>query len=200
MDLDAHMLQHMVEIERKLDDEIGFGWWKRYIASAFWSNIATPLNLSITLMTALTTAQATSDKGLLPQKAYEGLSIATLVISVLNTFFRPHALMNENYKLVTKWWELGNKLEEIHYKPKITPDDIAARYNEYIELQKEVNAHEISQSLEVQNFLTDLIHVIANKTVLRGRGNWLVKSQDARTQTNSQNVSMDGNVREVLIN
>lgn len=40
-------------------------------------------------MTALTTAQATTDN-LLSQQNYVALCLATLILSVLNTFFRPH--------------------------------------------------------------------------------------------------------------
>jgi len=61
-------------IENKLDKEIGFYYWKRYIASAFWSNISTPINLSITLLTAITTGQATTEQ-LLPQNIYVNLSM-----------------------------------------------------------------------------------------------------------------------------
>ena len=51
---------HLVSVEDNLDKLLGFYYWKRYIASAFWSNISTPINLAITLMTAMTTAQATT--------------------------------------------------------------------------------------------------------------------------------------------
>ena len=48
----------ITKIEKFLDAKIGFYWWKKYIAGAFWSNVATPVNLFITLVTALTTGQA----------------------------------------------------------------------------------------------------------------------------------------------
>ena len=51
----------MENIKEKLDKDIGFYFWKYYIAGAFWSNIATPINLCITIMSALVSAQANSD-------------------------------------------------------------------------------------------------------------------------------------------
>lgn len=51
---------HLVSVEDNLDKLLGFYYWKRYIAAAFWSNLSTPINLAITLMTAMTTAQATT--------------------------------------------------------------------------------------------------------------------------------------------
>lgn len=43
-------------LENKLNVDIGFYYWKRYVAGSFWAQLATPINLAITLMTALTTA------------------------------------------------------------------------------------------------------------------------------------------------
>jgi hypothetical protein len=61
-------------------------FWKYYIAVAFWSNIATPINLCITIMSALISAQANSDD-LLLVNVYKDISIGFLLLSTLNTFF-----------------------------------------------------------------------------------------------------------------
>lgn len=42
---------HLVSVEDNLDKLLGFYYWKRYVSAAFWSNISTPINLAITLMT-----------------------------------------------------------------------------------------------------------------------------------------------------
>ena len=73
-------------LEDKLNTTIGRQWWKKYISAAFWSNIATPINLAITLFTTLTTGQAATDS-LLSQDNFFKLSVATLIISTINTFF-----------------------------------------------------------------------------------------------------------------
>jgi hypothetical protein len=48
-------------LRNKLDKEIGYNYWKKYVASAFWSQISTPINLTITFLTAVTTAQSQSE-------------------------------------------------------------------------------------------------------------------------------------------
>lgn len=67
----------MKALEKRINEEIGL----RYVAAALWSNIATPVNLAITLMTSVTTGQATTDNLIRPD-IYKALSM-------LNTFFRP---------------------------------------------------------------------------------------------------------------
>jgi hypothetical protein len=57
-------------LENKIDQDLGFYFWKRYTAAAFWTQISTPINLLITLMTALTTAQSASSN-ILPEEAYK---------------------------------------------------------------------------------------------------------------------------------
>ncbi len=154
-------------LENKLNADIGFAWWNKYVAAAFWSNLSLPLNLTITLLTALTTAQ-TATENLLPRKSYVALSIVALVISVLNTFFRPHTQMMENIKVMSKWTEFGNKFESIYYS-----DSDRSRLKEYQALQNEINMYENSQSPESRNFLTDLIHIVVRASCLKKRDKWL---------------------------
>lgn len=163
----------MRKIEHKLNVEIGFGWWKQYIAAAFWSNLSLPINLSITLMTALTTAQATTDN-LLSQRNYVSLSIAALVMSVLNTFFRPHDQMNANIKLMGTWTQFGNRFESVYYgEYSDCLADYKKRLREYEGIQNDVNGFQNTMTPEMQNFLTDCIHIIARITVLKHRDKWL---------------------------
>ena len=101
-------------LEDKLDGEIGNHWWKVYIASAFWSNISTPINLLITLLSAVTAGQA-STESMLSQSTFLKISIASLVISTLNTFFRPHQQFMQNMETLCKINEFGFQFEEIYY-------------------------------------------------------------------------------------
>jgi hypothetical protein len=77
------------DLEDKLDGEIGNHWWKLYIASAFWSNVSTPINLLITLLSAVTAGQA-STENMLSHSTFLKISVTSLIVSTLNTFFRPH--------------------------------------------------------------------------------------------------------------
>lgn len=163
-------------IENKLDKEIGFYYWKKYIASAFWSNISTPINLSITLLTAITTGQATTEQ-LLPQNIYVNLSIATLIISTLNTFFRPHTQMNENITEMKKWNEFGSKYSNIRNNLEEDENHTIEQRNKakldlYRQLQKEIHEYLANQASVNTNFLTDLIHIISRRTCLKGKEKW----------------------------
>ena len=101
-------------LKDKLDTDLGFYYWKYYIAGAFWSNIATPINLCITILSALVSAQANTES-LLPNNLYKDLSIALLLLSTLNTFLRPHIQMNENVQLKQKYDALGAEFEQVHF-------------------------------------------------------------------------------------
>ena len=92
--------EYVVFLENKLDTDIGYFYWKKYIASAFWAQISMPINLIITLMTAITTAGQANSPNLLPKEVYVKISIVTLLITVLNTFFRPHEQMTNNIDIV----------------------------------------------------------------------------------------------------
>ena len=59
--LNEETIAHMEHINEQIDvfynslnKNIGTYWWKKYITTAFWKNISTPINLSITILTALT--------------------------------------------------------------------------------------------------------------------------------------------------
>ena len=169
-------------LKNKLDYQIGFYWWKKYIAGAFWSNISTPVNLCITLITALTTGQAAT-KDLIPENIYINLSISVLVISTLNTFFRPHLQMMENIGNMQKWTEFGCKFSNIlnniernndgkYIFNLDNTDNLKEKLGNLRELQKNIYEHITTKSSVNQNFLTDLIHVIARKTCLGEKERW----------------------------
>lgn len=162
----------MLRMESILDNELGFYWWKRYIAAAFWNNISMPLNLVLTLITALTTAQTTTDN-LLSHTVHARLSIVALVVSVLNTFFRPHAQMTENMKIMEQLEKYGDTFETIYYSERTTPEDIRRRTEAYKTLRTEVNKYYTSVSINSRNFFTDMLHLFAHVTVLKGKEGWL---------------------------
>ncbi len=160
----------------KLDRDLGFFYWKKYIASAFWAQIATPVNLMITLLTALTTAQATSPD-LLSHGLYVNISITTLVITTLNTFFRPHTKMIENAEYMKKWNELGLEFEKLYYSDtennSISRDNCDMMIGKLSALQDRMNDLRKEEGPASTNFLTDLIHVICVYTCLRRYQRWL---------------------------
>lgn len=169
-------LKHLLFLKGKLDRDLGFFYWKKYIAAAFWAQIATPINLMITLLTALTTAQATSPE-LLSHSLYVNISIATLIITTLNTFFRPHNKMIENAETMKKWNELGLEFEKIYYSDtennSISRDNCDAVILNLTELQEQMNELRKSEGPSSTNFLTDLLHIMCVYTCLRKYQRWL---------------------------
>ncbi len=163
-------------LKGKLDRDLGFFYWKKYIAAAFWAQIATPVNLMITLLTALTTAQATSPD-LLSRELYVNISIVTLIITTLNTFFRPHNKMIENAETMKKWNELGLEFEKLYYSDtennSLSRDNCDAMILNLSELQERMNELRKSEGPSSTNFLTDLIHIVCVYTCLRKYQRWL---------------------------
>jgi hypothetical protein len=159
-------------LENKLNKDLGFHWWKKYVASAFWCNVSTPINLAITVFTALTTGQATTDN-LLPRGAFISISIAALILTTLNTFFRPHAQMILNMKLLDSWAEFGNRFETIYYMPYALPEDNNRRLQLYRVLYEDVQRFKNTDSPENANFVTDLLYTIVRMCCMRHRNKWL---------------------------
>jgi hypothetical protein len=164
-------------LENKLDIDIGFYYWKKYIASAVWSNLSTPINLIITLLTALSTAQTTS-KNIISEQTAIDISIATLIITVINTFFRPHFQMTQNIEFMKKWVVLGNDFEEIYYSEDKYTLNIEDIIDKYRDLQKKVNELKEMEGPDTTNFFTDLIHIICKISCLKKYQKWLDMNRD----------------------
>jgi len=116
------VFENMKTLEHYLNQILARQWWQKYIAAAFWSNMSTPVNLTIMLLTTLTTGQATTNN-LLSTESFVSVSIASLILSVINTFFRPHAQMNDNLKVMRKWQGLGLKFERVFYSKNHDKND-----------------------------------------------------------------------------
>ena len=172
----------MSSLKEKLDTDLGFYYWKYYIAGAFWSNIATPINLCITILSALISGQANTDS-LLPSNIYKDLSIALLLLSTLNTFLRPHLQMNENVQLKQKYDALGAEFEQVHFSNE-SNEDKALKYET---IASEMSKLRQTDSPISQNYLTDLIHIICRQTCLKDKNLWLDllynKDEDKSVQT-----------------
>lgn len=183
--------KYMNDIETKLNNEIGYRFWKRYINAAFWSYISMPINLSITMLTALSTGQATTNN-LLPKDLYINISLATLVMSVLNTYFRPYIQMTKNMELMNKWNELGCQFESIMYSESKYLEHIETRVEKYENLMIEVNELKKTETMDTQNFLTDSIYfgIRSMSWGLKGRDSWLSLDESYKSsEKNRINIS-----------
>lgn len=165
----------MVVLEKRINKDIGFHFWNKYVSSAFWSNISLPINLSITMLTALSTGQATTEN-LLPRNIYVNISIATLIVSTLNTYFRPHIQMGKNIEMMNKWNVLGCEFEDIYYSEKTASfEQIDECIEKYEKLLIKINDLKKTENLETQNFITDIIYLVlrSGQCCLRNRRSWL---------------------------
>ena len=158
-------------IEFDLNNKIGFSWWKRYIAGAFWSNVATPINLSLSLITLMTTGQTTT-KSLLSDTLAVNMSITALILSLLNTFFAPQNRMTESIKGMNEWRQYANQFEAIYYTDCISEVDYKRRLEAYRLLLMTINSSE-KDSPDTQNFLTDLIHILVRKCAFKSGEHWM---------------------------
>lgn len=156
-------------LRNKIDSDIGYNYWKNYIVSAFWANIATPLNLTITFLTAITTAQSQNNE-LLPHSIYSNIAIINLIITTLITFFRPHEQYNVYAAYVKQWTELGVDLEkEFSFKASAS-DSKAIKLYHMKKLETKIQVYKVIQEKCVAlrksekniiiNSATDLIFAI----------------------------------------
>jgi len=155
---DVIIIKQLTNIENELNERIGFKWWKSYVAAAFWSNIASPLNLILSIITLLTSGQSTT-KNLLSETVNTSISLTAVIISLFNTFFAPHNKMNDNIKLMNEYRNYGKLFEEIYNSPNSTIAEKELRLSSYRDLSKKINDF-ITDTPEHQNFLTDLLHTI----------------------------------------
>jgi len=156
---DLEISVEILELEKELNKSIGHYWWKSYINSAFWNNVSTPVNLIITVLRALTTAETTT-KELFSEDNMYRISLSTLLLSTLNTFFRPSQQLATSNENMTKWRELGNEFEKIGLDNNIN--------NEKLEKLKKLMEKVLDiRRIHRTNYLTDLIHLASRALCIK---------------------------------
>ena len=156
-------------LQEYIDKTITYNYWNKYIASAFWSNISTPVNLTITLLSALTAAQANS-AGFLDPTTYANISVAMLLLTTVNTFFRPHDQAAANIEWLEKWNAVGIMFEDAYYDHMELGTTIALgeTVRRYKAIQEELDTLRRADGPGNINFITDFIHYVSMQTCLNG--------------------------------
>jgi hypothetical protein len=157
----------------KINYDIGFYWWKWYIYSAFWSNVSTPINLSIIILTALTTGQSAT-KNLINEQTSTLLGSVVLFISIFNAFFRPNDQLAMNQKIMQDWETLGKGFDEIYYNRVYTFSEKKERLVKLETLFKSMSSLKRSSN---NNYFIDLIYMCIRCCCIRSNINWLYMSQ-----------------------
>lgn len=152
----------------KMNKDVGFFWWKRYIYSAFWQNISTPINLSIVILTAFTTGQSATSN-LISANTTTILGVVTLFLSIFNSFFKPYEQLSTNQKHLHDWAGLGEELDEIYYDKVYTIDEKLARLKKIEKLFKKVSN---LKRTDENNFFIDLLYLIIRRTCIGGNIRW----------------------------
>ena len=172
--------KYMAILEKKLNTDIGFYYWKKYTAAAFWSQISMPVNLSITLLSGLTTAQANSSS-VLPSELYARVTIAMLLLTTINTFFRPHAQMTANLEALQKWNAIGMEFEMVYYSDLDNDysdgKPLETAIEQYQAVQKRIHEQRASEGLAITNFFTDLLFILAYYSCCRRHRKWIEKER-----------------------
>jgi hypothetical protein len=153
-----------IEYLKKINEDIGFYWWKYYTYCVFWSNISVPINLTITILTALTTGQ-TATGSLINNETSTIFGIVVLIVSIFNTFFRPTQQLNENEICKKKWAEFGTKFEFIYYAKEKKISDIEALFKEISGIKRDTT----------NNYCIDLFFIISQKIFIRDNITWINK-------------------------
>ena len=183
----------------KMNKDVGFFWWKRYIYSAFWQNISTPINLSIVILTAFTTGQSATSN-LISANTSTILGVVTLFLSIFNSFFKPYEQLSTNQKHLHDWAGLGEELDEIFYDKVYTIDEKLARLKKIEKLFKKVSN---LKRTDENNFFIDLLYLIIRRTCIGGNIRWnhitdkkeiICNNNKAQRLTMSSSVKMDKNI------
>jgi hypothetical protein len=183
----------------KMNKDVGFFWWKRYIYSAFWQNISTPINLSIVILTAFTTGQSATSN-LISANTSTILGVVTLFLSIFNSFFKPYEQLSTNQKHLHDWAGMGEELDEIYYDKVYTLDEKMARLKKLEKLFKKVSN---LKRTDENNFFIDLLYLIIRRTCIGGNIRWnhitdkkeiICNNNKAQRLTMSSSVKMDRNM------
>ena len=168
---------------KKINEDIGFYWWKRYIYTAFWSNISTPINLSIIILTAITTGE-NATQNLIGQNVSTILGIVVLFVSIFNTFFQPNEKLAQNKKILADWSDVGAEFDEIYYDKVYTPEEKYTRLKNLEELFKSVS---VLKRTNDSNCIIDILYSCIRCICLRNNISWIsIKNDDDKHHKNSR--------------
>lgn len=156
------------ELRDYLNVWIGYYYWDQYYCTWFWTNISMPINLALTLATALIAAQASSTGSLLSEHDYMVLSFTTMILTTVNSYFKPQIKSMDTNTILTKWIDLGYKLDDIIFSIKT----IEEQYESYKTLFSDMNKQASAQAGS-RNFLTSWWHYGLRKWYGADSENWI---------------------------
>jgi hypothetical protein len=172
VDKKSHLFKMMILQQEVLNKRIGTQAWKKYLSAAFWNYITTPINFSITLLTAIATGQAATANILTQQETLIILFI-TFVLTTTNSFFKLNTKMNLNFEAARRYYSFGSKFEEIYYKPLFTNKCVDKKLKSYNALHDNINKYMLSETIENQNYVTEILYNIVMKSSYVTKSKWI---------------------------
>jgi len=142
------------ELKNYLDKWIGFYYNQTYYCGWFWTNVATPINLALTILTAMNAAQS-STQSFIPEGVYTILSFTTMILTTLNSYFRPNVRSIDANTRLVKWIGLGHRLEYLVFDVMEPGKD---KFEAYKKLLVDMDDFVCVQAAQERNFITDWWH------------------------------------------
>jgi len=191
IDKKSHLFKIMICQQEVLNKRIGTQAWKKYLSAAFWNYITTPINFSITLLTAIATGQAATANILTPQQTLIILFV-TFVLTTTNSFFKLNTKMNLNFEAARRYYSFGTKFEEIYYKPLFTNKCVDNKLKSYNTLHDNINKYMLSETIENQNYITEILYNIVMKTSYINKSKWINSTERHNELDGVQHKDQDG--------
>jgi hypothetical protein len=190
IDKKSHLFKIMICQQEVLNKRIGTQAWKKYLSAAFWNYITTPINFSITLLTAIATGQAATANILTPQQTLIILFV-TFVLTTTNSFFKLNTKMNLNFEAARRYYSFGTKFEEIYYKPLFTNNCVDKKLKSYNTLHDNINKYMLSETIENQNYITEILYSFVMRTSYVTKSKWINEKERHRELDGDQNKEHD---------
>ena len=174
MSTGTHKVDHLTyeerRLENKLDKMLGFYYWRTYWATSLWANLSTPINLCITIFTALMTVHSSGGtSSFISDELNMKINVCTFFVSILNTFFTPQKQFTELNEYLVEWSDKGNRFEKIIFQSSSKEEKI----KEYVKLLDEINALHTDQFSKHRSFITDLLHVLVRVIFMGSNDRWM---------------------------
>lgn len=179
----------------KINKDLGYYWWKRYIYTAFWNNISTPINLSIIILTALTTGQSAT-QNLISKELSTILGAVTLFVSIFNSYFKPYEQLTQNQVVLKQWSSLGQDFDQIYYNRVYTIHEKKVRLKELEKLFSKISK---TRRDDDNNFCIDFLYIFIRCICIRDNITWLNEKEFIRDLERFSKYSLNNEDGQVLI-
>ena len=146
----------LLTVQDNLNLRIGTQLKKKYFNAGFWNYISTPINFTITLLTAFSTGQTGSGSAFLTETQLFYVLLTTFILSIVNTFFKLKEKAEINYRSAKSWELYAATFEKIYFTPIDKNEDVATKLKQYNELVNKINTENKEETVEYVNYITEM--------------------------------------------